>query len=278
MTQPRTYELGRMSWTEAAEAAVRNPVVLVPVGAIEQHGPHLPLHEDAIVADHVAHEAARETGALVAPVVNYGHSPMFGSYAGTLSLRRETLTAVLTDICDGLVSHGFRRIVLVDNNGGNQASVAAAAFEMRSRHGVLVGSLYPWQLGYQLMRTAYDEPDRVYGHGAEPELSAMLAMFPDQVLTDRVEGGELRPAEGFTPRSYNGVVVPGYDVPGTVYWDFSDVSPSGVTGDPSVASEETGKVWIDRVIGFCIAFVREYDANTRESAWARVPEPAGDTR
>lgn len=265
----RTHELGRMSWTEAAETAETNPVVLIPVGAIEQHGPHLPLHEDAIVADHVAQQVAKDTGAVVAPVMNYGHSPMFAGYAGTLSLRRDTLTAVMVDICEGLVSHGFRRLVLVDNNGGNQASVAEAAFTMRSRHGILMGSLYPWQLGYQLMRSAYDEPDRVYGHGAEPELSAMMVMFPDQVQKDRIEGGELHGFEDWTPRSYNGVAVPGYDVPGTVYWDFSDVSPSGVSGDTSVASERTGEVWVDRVIGFCTAFVREFDVNTRGAAWAK---------
>lgn len=267
----RTNELGRMSWTEAAEAAGDNPVVLVPVGAIEQHGPHLPLHEDAIVANHVAKQVADATSALVAPVMNYGHSPMFSGYAGTLSLRRETLTAVLVDICEGLVSHGFRRLVLVDNNGGNQASVAAAAFEMRTRHGILIGSLYPWQLGYQLMRSAYDDPDKVYGHGAEPELSAMLVMFPDQVQQDRIESGGVRGIEGWTPRSYNGVKVPGYDVAGTVYWDFSDVSATGVSGDTSVASEETGQVWIDRVIGFCTAFVREFDTNTRDTEWAKRP-------
>ncbi|MQA04217.1 MAG: creatininase family protein [Streptosporangiales bacterium] len=272
MTNPRTYELGRMSWTEAREAAADNPVVLIPVGAIEQHGPHLPLHEDAIVADHVAKQVAAATGALVAPVMNYGHSPMFAAYAGTLSLRRETLTAVMVDICEGLVSHGFRRLVFVDNNGGNQASVMAAAFEMRTKHGILMGSLYPWQLGYQLMRSAYDDPDKVYGHGAEPELSAMLVMFPEQVQHDRIEGGELQGIEGWRPHSYNGVAVPGYDVPGTVYWDFSDVSRSGVSGDTSVASEETGKVWVERVIGFCTAFVREFDANTKDTSWAQQPE------
>lgn len=271
MTNRRTLELGRMSWTEAAEAAEDNPVVLVPVGAIEQHGPHLPLHEDAIVADHVAKQVAEATGALVAPVMNYGHSPMFAGYSGTLSLRRETLTAVLVDICEALVSHGFRRLVLVDNNGGNQASVAAAAFEMRSRHGILMGSLYPWSLGYQLMRSAYDEPDRVYGHGAEPELSAMLVMFPDQVQHDRIEGGGLTGFESWKPHSYSGVAVPGYDVPGTVYWDFSDVSPSGVSGDPTIASEQTGQVWVDRVIGFCTAFVKEFDANTSGTSWAKRP-------
>ncbi|WP_163504704.1 creatininase family protein [Fodinicola acaciae] len=262
MTSWRTRNLGEMGWTEAREAAEKNPVVLLPVGTIEQHGPHLPLHEDSIVAEYVAKAVAEATDALVLPTMMYGHSPTFRGYAGTINLRHETLTAVITDICDELIRHGFRRIVIVNNNGGNTSPVATAAVDLRARHGVLIGTVYPWSLGYQLMRDQYDDPAIAYGHGAEPELSAMLAMFPEQVRMDAAEGGKLQSYQGWQPTSYVSARVDGHPVDGTVYWDFSDVSPSGVTGDVTVASKETGQVWIDRVIGFCVDFVKEYDRNT----------------
>lgn len=270
MTNWRTHKLGEMGWKEARDAAAANPVVLLPVGTIEQHGPHLPLHEDSIVAEHVADAVARATGALVAPTMMYGHSPMFRGYPGTINLRAETLTAVLTDIGEELVRHGFRRIVVVNNNGGNEGPVHQAGWALRERHGVLVGTVYPWKLGYALMRDQYADPDAAYGHGAEPELSAMLAMFPEQVRLEAAEGGGLEPFEGWQPSGYNTARVPGQPVGGTLLWDFSDVSPSGVTGDVRQASVDRGKVWLERVVGFCTGFVREYDRNTRDAAWARV--------
>src|SRR5699024_3123409 len=77
MTYFRTHKLGELTWTEARDAAAQNPVVLLPSGAIEQHGPHLPLHEDAITAEWVADYIAEhiDTPVLVAPTASYGHSP-----------------------------------------------------------------------------------------------------------------------------------------------------------------------------------------------------------
>lgn len=265
----RTQSLGEMSWTEVAEAAKEDPVVLLPIGAIEQHGPHLPIHEDSIVAEWAAHRIAEATGndlgVLVAPALHYGHSPVFRGFAGNLSLSSNTLKLVTYEILQTLVESGFRRIILINNNGGNVAPVTAAAVDLRRDLGILVGHLYPWNLGYALMRDHYEDPATVYGHGAEPEHSAMLAMFPEQVQADRIVAGGLREFNGWSPTSYTEARIGEHAVPGTVFWDFSEVSSSGVTGDVSVGNAETGQVWIDRVIGYCSDYVREYDKNTRVS-------------
>ncbi|GAA2102405.1 MULTISPECIES: creatininase family protein [Brevibacterium] len=261
--------LGRLSWTEVAEAARRDPVVLLPIGAIEQHGPHLPVHEDSIVAEWAAYRIADltdgEVDVLVAPALHYGHSPTFRGFAGNLSLSAETLKAAVRDIIDSLVRSGFRRIVLVDNNGGNVGPVSGAAIDSRRDLDVLIGHVYPWQLGYSLMRDVYEKPEVVYGHGAEPELSAMLAIFPEQVDLSKAESGGLSHESGWTPTSYSEAMIDGYSVPGTVYWDFSEVSENGVTGDVSAADAATGEEWIRRVMGFCAEYVREYDRNTARS-------------
>ncbi len=266
MTEFRTNVLGEMSWTEARDAAKENPVVLVPIGAIEQHGPHLPLHEDSIVAEWVAHRVSEQTSALVAPALHYGHSPMFRGFAGNLSLSAETLRSATYDIIKALHTSGFSRIVLVNNNGGNVGPCSSAAYDARRDLGVLVGHVYPWSLGYALMRDVYDNPAEVYGHGSEPEHSAMLAMFPEQVLTEKVERDSLRSFDGWTPTNYSEAAVPGQPIGGTVFWDFSEVSASGCTGDPTVADKATGDIWVERVVGFCAEYVREYDRNTRSSS------------
>lgn len=274
----RTHNLGELTWTEARDAAAMNPVVLIPSGAIEQHGPHLPLHEDAVTAAWVANSIAEqmETPVLVTPTVSYGHSPAFNGFAGGLNLSMETLQAVLFEIMESLVSHGFRRIVVVNNNGGNQASVHQAAWRLREKYGVLVGTIYPWSIGYRVMRDQYDDPDRVYGHGSEPEHSAMLAMFPEQVQSGLIDGGEVVAFEGWQPTTYTSAAIPGTDETGTLLWDFSDISPSGVTGDPHAASRELGEEWIRRVVDqVCLGFVREFEKNTKHASWASVDGSTG---
>lgn len=266
----RTNLLGEMSWTEITEVAADDPVVLLPIGAIEQHGPHLPIHEDSIVAEwsanYIAEQVKSDVNILIAPSLNYGHSPTFRGYAGNLSLSQGTLKLVVAEILTSLVESGFRRVIIIDNNGGNVAPVSSAAFDARRDHGILVGHLYPWQLGYALMRDAYDEPGRVYGHGSEPELSAMLAMFPDQVQSERIVKEGFRHFAGWTPSSYSEAVIGDSSVPGTVLWDFSEISPTGVSGDPTVADAKTGQLWIERVMGFCCEYVREYNRNTLNGA------------
>lgn len=272
MTHFRTHKLGELTWTEAKDAAEANPIVLIPSGAIEQHGPHLPLNEDAITAEWVAEYIAEhlDTPVLVAPTLSYGHSPVFGGYAGTLNLTLETLRAVLFEVMESLVKHGFRRIVVINNNGGNQASVSHAAFDLRKRYGVLVGSVYPWSIGYRAMRDLYEDPSSAFGHGSEPEHSAMLAMFPELVRADLVAGGGLEPFEGWTPTNYSEASIPGTRENGTLFWDFSDVSPTGVTGDPHLASAELGQQWIQRVAhDVCLGFVKEFEKNTVDADWAK---------
>lgn len=262
-----SHSLGKLSWTEVRDAAQRDPVVLLPIGAIEQHGPHLPVHEDSIVAEWAAYKVAEmvaeDVEVLVAPALNYGHSPTFRGFAGNLSLTTETMKVVTREIIEALVGSGFHRIVVVNNNGGNVAGVAAAAVDARRDLGVLVGHVYPWQLGYGLMRSAYDDPNKVYGHGAEPELSAMLHIFPDQVDMSKAESGTLSHDDGWKPTNYQNAKIGDYAIDGTVFWDFSEISENGVTGDVSVASAEVGKEWVKRVMGFCAEYVREYDRNTK---------------
>jgi creatinine amidohydrolase len=266
MVALRTVELGRMSWQEVAEVVRTDPVVLLPVGTVEQHGPHLPVAADDMVAEYFARRVAEATGSVVAPTLNYGCSDVFRGFPGTLSIRSETFKALLLDVCHALYDDaGFRRLVIVDNHGGNEPHVEEVARRLRRERGrdTLIGCLYPWSLGYALMRDAYPDAAAVYGHGGEPETSAMLAMFPEDVQMQRASKGGYRPARGWTMRGYARVAVPGFNVgEGSLYLDADEVAPDGVTGDPLQASADYGRQWVERVVGFGIAYVREFQRLT----------------
>jgi len=265
----RTLELGRLSFSEVAEVAATNPVLLIPMGTMEQHGPHMPVNADNMVAEFVATKASEQTGAFVAPGLNYGCSDVFRNFAGTVSIQHDTLARLLEEVCEGYIKHGFRRIVFVNNHGGNEIVIERVARILRKRHGMLVGSVYPWSLGYALMRDQYEDVDKAYGHGAEPETSAMLAMFPEDVTLDRLETGNFQKFQGWDASSYAKVRIPGQSVPGTVYFESDDIAPNGVTGDGSNGTKEIGEVWIERVVGFAVAFVKEFDERTKNEAWAK---------
>src|SRR5438067_67145 len=94
-------------------------VVIIPVGATEQHGPHLPLCTDSINIEAVAEDAARAETVLVAPTITYGVSENHLAFCGTIAVRPQTLTAVLVDIGESILSHGFSRLLLLNGHGGN---------------------------------------------------------------------------------------------------------------------------------------------------------------
>ena len=177
-------------------------------------------------------------------------------------------------MCHAFVQQGFRKLVFFNNHGGNEFVCEQIARELKAEFGLLIGNVYPWNLGYALMRDAYDDPTRAYGHGAEPETSAMLAMFPEDVLLDRKESGGYQPFGGWQVQNYNTVAVPGQPVAGTVYLDADEIAPNGVTGDSSMASVELGRIWVERVLGFAVAFVNQYDEIVSGSAAAPNGTPA----
>ncbi len=267
----RTVDLGRLSWKEIEQILPANPVLLLPIGTVEQHGPHLPVNADNMVADFVARRTAEATGSYLLPAVNYGCSALHRGFPGTISVRSETLAATVRDVCEALVEQGFRRFVFFNNHGGNQPACEQVARDLKAAQGLLIGNVYPWTVGYAVMRDQYDDPVAVYGHGGEPETSAMLAMFPEDVRLELAGGRDPNRSGPFTLRRDNLIEIPGQTLGGTVFLDYQDLFPNGVSGDSAPASAELGKVWVERVVDFAVAFVRHYDNATAGASWARRP-------
>ncbi len=121
-----------MNWMQVRDHAARDDRAVLPVGSTEQHA-HLSLAVDAILSERVAVEAAEPLGVPVFPVINYGVTPNFVEYPGTVSLRLSTLSALVTDVLDGIVRAGFRRILIVNGHGGN-IPIHAAVLEWLDRH------------------------------------------------------------------------------------------------------------------------------------------------
>jgi creatinine amidohydrolase len=174
--------------------------VVVPFGAVEQHGSHLPLETDALLGDRLGPLLAERLDALCAPTVPIGCSEYHMDRAGTLSLRPNTLHLVVRDLVESLARHGFRTIVLLATHGGNAAPLAHAARMLEPPSGVRIAAIADIDaLGRALYAASDGHPlplAQAFAHAGEIETSLVLALAPAALRTPRGGGDESeRPLE-----------------------------------------------------------------------------------
>lgn len=235
-----TMLLEEMTWPEVEKAiADGHTTVVVSVGAVEQHGPHLPLLVDAARGDRLAVEVARRLGdALVAPTIRVGCSEHHMAFSGTITLRRNTLEAICLDYTVSLARHGFTRICFVPSHGGNFAPLAEMLPDLRAAvapgctvdaYTDLIGFMGLWQAA--VGERAPDLVERVGGHADIAETSEILCIRPDLVRLDRAERGHVQPFdEALRDRIFRD--------------GFRSVTPNGVLGDARGAAPEIGEACI----------------------------------
>ncbi|MBI4278199.1 MAG: creatininase family protein [Armatimonadetes bacterium] len=245
MTTKETH-LGMLSSAEAEERLKSRPVILLPFGAQEGHGPHLPLGADYLVAEAIAVRASRQCNALVAPVMPYGYAPHFRNFHGGVSTRPEITQMLAEDLMAGFHRFGCDRFIFVDNHAHNDAPLEVAARAMQDRLGVKLAHFYPWRVmtawGPELFGDRWASS---FGHGAEPNNSVMLYLWPERYLKDRAVKGGMRPLGGLKLTSSRTASLDAVTI--GLYFDIDQVNDTGVTGgDPSVADAKIGEILVDR--------------------------------
>lgn len=229
-----TRYLHHLSTTDVAAIDKANAVLVQPIGAIEQHGPHLPVMTDAFVAEQIAARAADRADAdvYVLPTLHYGKSTEHLGWAGTMSLTSESLLAVLKDVGRSVAASGFTRLAFVNGHGGNPASLDVAARDIRTDTGLLVFPVTTGRLG---VPAGLALPDAEFSiHGGHVETSVMLHLAPETVHPDRFEIGGAHLPELFPGElSLEGAL--------PTAWISDDLTTNGVIGDPRSASAEIGE-------------------------------------
>ena len=243
MSAPRC--LDRLAWPQLAEAARQGgSTVLWPFGAIEQHGPQLPLATDAIFAERVADAVLTQLDPALPiwrlPCQSLGFSPEHQGFAGTISLPSELLVSLVVSVGSQLADAGFQRLVLFNAHGGQIALLQVAARELRCRRPSLaVLPCFLWS-GPPGLSALLPQPERRQGlHAGLAETSLMLHLAPDLV-------GPQRPCDGLDgPHPPEGWSLEGA-VP--VAWRAADLSESGVIGDVSGADGALGEALFGRLV------------------------------
>ncbi len=249
-------DLSRMTWREAEDAFARNPVVLLPMGSVEQHGPHVPVG-DYRYATEVALRIAERTGAVVAPTIPWGYSEHFRPFPGTLSVRPETLTLLLEDLCDGFLRFGLDHLLFLCGHKGNMPIIEQVGRRLRETHRLRTATIEPWSwLTPEFRREAYGDAKVSIGHGSDPMGSLAMALYPEDLRRDLLALGQPPGFGGIPFKSSAETQFEG--VPAFIYLDFDEITPNGVTGDPRVSSPEIGKKILDHVVEIGAHFVKRF--------------------
>jgi creatinine amidohydrolase len=224
----------RLRADELRERARDDAIVIVPVGAMEQHGPHLPVEVDSLLAETIALKTAqlmaKTTPVVVLPCLWTGMSEHHMSFGGTISLRFPAFSAMLGDVCRSLVRQGFRRIVLLNGHGGNDSGLRVIADELSPLLNVGIIHFTYWHAAEQAIAALLHRQRRLL-HACEAETSMVMALRPELVSLDRLALAE-------TPSSPEIEDLVG---PGFYRWrSLQARGTSGVVGFPTAASGEKG--------------------------------------
>ncbi|WP_066398636.1 creatininase family protein [Neobacillus mesonae] len=227
--------LPRLSSTQMQKLPKKDSLIILPIGALEQHGPHLPVFTDTLLAETVLEEALKyvpsDSNIWVLPPLPYGKSNEHLSRAGTFSLSSTTLQSVILDIGRSLKQNGFRRFLLFNAHGGNSDLLNLIAREVRLETDLMVFRLNVG--GLTLEENILNETERLLGiHGGDYETSLIMASYPDWVREDElpVEYPELLQKSKFLRFQKSNFA-----------WTIDDVSSSGILGNARTASAEKGR-------------------------------------
>lgn len=221
--------LDELSWIDAAAHLARDPRLIIPVGALEQHGPHLPLGSNVLIARRVALDLSSQFGVLRAPTMYYGvNVPSEREYAGTASLRQKTLHRAINELLAAWEEHGVGEFIVVTAHR-HEPHLDALATLITGAARVRVVSIWDVEIG-DLLET---QPGHL--HACEAETSVMLFLYPELVRMERARDFQL-PAEQFEKFIRGQLPAP---PPGG----------AGVVGNPTRATAQKGKAIYERVLG-----------------------------
>ena len=218
------------------DQARRNAIVIVPIGSLEQHGPHLPVEVDSLLGEAVALRVARLVAehepVLVLPMLWTGLSEHHMSFGGTVTLDAPAFSALIEGICRSLVRHGFKRIVLLNAHGGNDNALRCITDHLSPKLGVPILQFTYWYAAAEPIAEILEQQTALR-HACEAETSMMMALRPELVARDRI---------GLVAAANRTSEIKELVGDGVYRWrTLGSISSAGVIGRPDAASAEKGE-------------------------------------
>jgi creatinine amidohydrolase len=260
------WRYSRMTWPQLARAAEQDRVVLVPCGAIEEHGHHLPVDTDLFIAESICRAVGERVPdeVLVLPALSFGYESLHLDFPGTIGIPWDVYVRYGLAVVGSLNRSGFARTILVNGHGGNDALLHTIAREaMAERPGTVSTALTWFQLSD--VREAFNavRETAVTSHACELETSAYLALDESGVAMERATAVD---ASQVSPHFWRDLLgrpnTPGAKSPLPLMEPWSGVTPSGVRGDPRPATAQKGRKALEAATAEIVEIVREFRQRT----------------
>lgn len=239
-SKPKGVLLEDLTWVEAEKLLNEKSIVVIPVGAAsKEHGPHLKLKNDLIIAEYLKNRVLAEANVIIAPTVNYNFYPAFLEYPGSTSLRLETARDLIVDICHNFSAHGVRRFYVI-NTGVSTRKPLKLASDLLTAEGILFEYTDIIKIAEAVEKQIKKQPGGT--HADEIETSIMLYIAPESVDMSKAVK-DYHPDKGPLTRNPNN--------PQGTY------SVTGIWGDPTLATKEKGEKVVEAIVSGILQDIAE---------------------
>ena len=254
-----SYKFGEQSWPQMQEYIERNSLLILPVGTTEEHGPHLPVDTDARIAEAygigLAEALLSEIPVLLMDTVRYGYSmQIMRQWPGTIILRTRVFMDMIFDICHSALDMGFTKLVILDCHGHHSGPLNTVSRELCDACGAAISVISPAVMSRDAFNKIRKSEQGGAIHACEWETSIILHVSPELVDMSQAADKDIM--------RYHSDFVAGDSFKGSqrVTWStwYLQSSESGIYGDPTCASAETGKIVMDAAVSEGARFLKEY--------------------
>jgi len=244
----KKFLIEEMTPQEITDALKEVDTVVVPLGSVEQHGPHLPVGTDTLIPIAVAKRVAERAKVLIAPPVYYGNSLSMVDMKGVFTVTPDTLASLLLDLCKSFSKQGFKKIVFINGHGGNKQVLSFIGQKARIETGAIIVRIDWWDIATEEIPKICESE---VVHADEGETSMMLACRPDLVdmkkaVKDETYDKLVNVLTGEKPKNRPEVYVP-----------FSKWSKTGLIGDATKASKIKGEKILNAVVNNIVDFLQQ---------------------
>lgn len=239
--EKKSVIMENLTWTEAEQALQEYEVVLIALGGrTKEHGPHLLLKNDYVMAEYLKERVIKEVPVIVLPTLQYGYYPAFLEYPGSISIQAETFKNLIMDICRSMNGYGVKKFYVL-NTGVSTLRPLAQAREELKENGIFLDYLNILEVDENLPPGLMKQEGGT--HADEGETSMMLYIAPETVdMSKAVKDYDSRPNRRGLTRNPEG---------------NAHYSPTGIWGDPTLASREKGKIIVENTISAVVRQVKE---------------------
>lgn len=236
-----TNFLKQMSWRTFKERKKRTNLVIIPTGAFEVYGPHLPVGTDTLVSVKLAELVSKKVDAIIGPTLEVGDSTMLDEFPGTIAMEPEVFKEYLWSIVDNMLKWGFKDFLFITGHSGNVPITSQICYAIRRKDGIRCAQIDVWRFFKALDDGVFETGDDAHTHASEAGTSVMLYLYPELVDTEKIIDDPMRKKNEFSDILDHSIKMSYY-------------SQSGMVGYATKGTKEKGEkivnIAVNRIIEF----------------------------